>query len=537
MSVVRYSKLRNAPIPAGDRAALHDWVQAFIGVDLVETSVCRGHSAPFDYFADAYFDSPPSALALGPRGSGKSMMGAFLCHLDSRTHSGYSTRIVGGSEQQSKQIHAAIREYIIENGPDVSPRLLESDADTIAEIIATEIRYKNNSNVKVLTASRLSTRGPHVPRLMLDEVDEMRRDVFSSAIGMAQTKRGKPASVLMFSTWHNEVGLMGELIVEFKERNKPYYEFCIFEILETCPPERSGPGLEKCPECPIVQWCHSDIDEYGRGVPKAKRSRGYYSIEDFIQKCIILTEAEVEADYLCSGPRSEGIWFRDFSDKANVSDAAEYRPDLHTYISIDYGVHTGSVAFQVVNLSTPDGNREQIHIFEEYYSEGVAAEVAAREQRARYEAAMVDWRTRRRHDINDRNVVVNMDPAANNREAAGAVGINEYKRGGINRIVPWPNMSGRKLESLRLVESFIRNSVGERTLFIHPRCKMTISAFKNYQRAKRGEVYDARPKDPQHPFEEMIDALAGGLLARWPNGRQPPPDPRRVLIPPARLRP
>jgi hypothetical protein len=65
---------------------------------------------------------------------------------------------------------------------------------------------------------------------------------------------------------------------------------------------------------------------------------------------------------------------------------------------------------------------------------------------------------------------------------------------------------------------------------------MTIAAFKNYQKEKHGEVFGVKPKDPQHPWEEMIDALAGGLLARYPNGRQAPADPRRVFIPPARLR-
>jgi hypothetical protein len=537
MATVQLDTLRNARIKPGDRDALHAWIRAFIGVDLVRVPVCRGHSAPFDYFADAYFLSPPVALALGPRGSGKSMMGAFLCHLDSRFRENYSTRIVGASEQQSKQVHAAIREFIIENSPDGSPLLMQADADTIEKILATEITYKNKSNIKVLTASRLSTRGPHVPRLMLDEVDEMRRDIFSSAIGMAQSKRGRNASILMSSTWHSEVGLMGELIEEFKLTNKLFYHFCVFEVLERCPPERSGPGLEKCPECPIVKWCHEDIDDYGNGVPRAKRSSGYYSIDDFIQKALLLTEAEVAADYLCSGPRSEGIWFREFSPKANVSEAAEFNPNLHTYVSIDYGVHTGSVAFQIVNVPTPHGIQEQIHIFEEYYSEADSAEAAARDQISRYQAAMIDRRTRRRIDINDKSAVtVYMDPAANTREAAGAVGLAEYKRGGILKISTWPNMSGRKLESLRLVESFVRNAVGDRTLLVHPRCKMLISAFKNYQKEKRGEVFGVRPKDPQHPWEEMIDALAGGLLARYPNGRKGPADPRRITIPAARLR-
>jgi hypothetical protein len=29
------------------------------------------------------------------------------------------------------------------------------------------------------------------------------------------------------------------------------------------------------------------------------------------------------------------------------------------------------------------------------------------------------------------------------------------------------------------------------------------------------------PKDPQHPFEELVDPLAGGLKLEFPQGREP----------------
>ena len=77
-------------------------------------------------------------------------------------------------------------------------------------------------------------------------------------------------------------------------------------------------------------------------------------------------------------------------------------------------------------------------------------------------------------------------------------------------------------DSLALLESFVGPADGATRLLIHPRCTKMIEAFQNYRRAKKdGQLLD-RPKDPQHPSEDMIDALRGGLRAHYPDGRTTP---------------
>jgi hypothetical protein len=52
--------------------------------------------------------------------------------------------------------------------------------------------------------------------------------------------------------------------------------------------------------------------------------------------------------------------------------------------------------------------------------------------------------------------------------------------------------------------------------------------MQNYRRAKRGGQWQDWPEDPQHPHEELVDALRGGLRTYFPNGRCPEPNYARV---------
>ena len=79
-------------------------------------------------------------------------------------------------------------------------------------------------------------------------------------------------------------------------------------------------------------------------------------------------------------------------------------------------------------------------------------------------------------------------------------------------------------DGLALIESFLRNPDGTVGLLIHPRCTRLIQAFQGYARAKSAGVYLDYPQDPQHPHEDLMDSLRGGLMARFPNGRRPEPN-------------
>jgi hypothetical protein len=493
--------------PPSRPAALWRWVYSHTGVKIAHRRVCPGHNAPWEYFSDLFFERLPLALVLGSRGAGKSFLSALNAHVTSRWYPGHGTRILGGSRSQSEQVYRALREAVVEGrGP------LGSDSHSIARLLKGEAVYRNGSDVVVLAASSTSVRGPHVPSLKLDEVDEIAPELREAAMGMCMARNGSSASVVMTSTWHRVNGPMSGLIERARAGEFPLYTFCTFEVLERCPEERSGPNLENCPACPLFPFCH-DVDD--GGPPKAKRSAGHYAIDALIQKVRSTGAKTFEADYLCKGPRSEGLWYPAFDEGRHVSFRAEYDPALSVHVAIDSGVFTGAVFFQVGRSAASEGGTEEIRIFADYLAESLPAE-----QNGRAILNMAMTRCEGRIDC------ASTDPAGGARNAVGPTVIGEYERAGLNSLRRWP--VGPVADGLALIESFVDPADGRPRLVIHPRCASTIQAFQNYRRAKRGGQWQDYPEDPQHPHEDLIDALRGGLRVCFPDGRKSQPSLARV---------
>ena len=453
-----------------------------------------------------FFNRPSLALVLGSRGAGKSFLSALDTHLVSRWSPRHGTRILGGSKSQSEQVYRALREAVYEGRGDVG-----SDRGAIESLLRTSARYHNGSEVAILAASSTSVRGPHVPSLKLDEVDEIPSSLREAAMGMCMDRHGSKASVLMTSTWHRLNGPMSELIERGEGGEFPVYRFCAFDVLEHCPEERSGRNLEKCSECPLVKYCHGVADG---GPPLAKRSDGHYSIDALIQKVRSTSTRTFEADYLCRGPRAEGLWFPGFG-AAHESLAAEFDPALPVRLAIDSGVFTGAVFFQVAQARSGNGSGDEVRVFADYLSESVSAEGNAR--------AILDLS--RKHCLG-RIDLATTDPAGGSRNPVGPTVIAEYERAGIRPLRRWPMAS--VADGLALVDSFASPAEGPPRLRVHPRCVATIRAMSNYRRAKRGGQWQDYPEDPQHPHEDLVDALRGGLRDAFPEGRTPRPTLARV---------
>ena len=473
--------------------------------------VCHGHCSPFDAFATWWEGKQGLTLVMGPRGGGKSFLSALDTHLKSRFLKRHGTRILGGSKAQSEQIYRALKELVWDGrGP------LGSDRDTIRRLLKTEALYLNGSEVSILAASPTSVRGPHVPSLKLDEVDEIEPDIRDSAIGMSMERHGHRASVLMTSTWHRVAGPMADLVGRARAGAFPLQTFCLFEVLERCPDSRSGVHLENCPSCPLVRWCH-DTSGTGSDLPKAKRSSGHYSIDSAIQKIWATSSRAFEADFLCLGPRADGLWFPKFSGSTHVHSRAEYDPNLPVYCSVDSGVFTGAVLFQVARWTSPAGPREEVRVFGDYLIEGQTAEGNARNI-----LRVLDERCNGRKDF------ICTDPAGGSRNPIGPTVIAEFERAGLKPMRRWPQ--GLVADGLALVDSFITPASGAPQLILHPRCTATITSLANYRRAKRGGQWQDYPEDPQHPHEDLVDALRGGLRFAFPDGRKPASDLRSVPL-------
>lgn len=416
------------------------------------------------------------------------------------------TRILGGSLAQSGQIYQGLTEGIREGrGP------LGSDAEAFQHLGIQVARYRNGSHVAMLAASSTSVLGPHGASLKLDEVDEIKPDIREQAAGTCKETRGVRGSILMTSTWHRVAGPMAELLARGQDGAFPCYTYCVFEVLERCPDERSGPDLENCPSCPLVKWCHSDRDSHLSGLPKAKRSNGHYTIDSLIQKVQFLSQRVFESDYLCLRPKVAGTWFTTFDELKHITLDADYDPRYPVHVSVDSGVHTGAVWFQL--LPRRDGASHNVRVCADYYTEGLSAEVNAR---------AIKERTRQLCGDNPWKMRVSTDPAGNARTAIGVTVRGEYERAGLQGAYGLESWGGaKKQEGLNLVEALLESADGTISLRIHPRCKHLVSALQCYARANVQNQWMDYPLDPQHPFEDLIDPLAGGLKLEFPDGRAP----------------
>ena len=498
MTPLTIDSIRNCRPTTRDH--LHHWTEGFTGVRIARRAVCVGHHAPFDAYAAKCLDCPPITLELGSRGSGKSFIEALTLHYTSRFLARHKSRILGGSEAQSRQIYEALQSHVQDGHGD-----LGSDGDTIESLQVKQARYRNASHVAILAASSRSVRGPHVPTLALDEVDEIEPDIREAAMGMNMGVGDVNASLHMTSTWHRTAGPMASLIEQARGGAFPLFIYCVFEVLERCSTSRSGSHLEKCPECPLMKWCHEDRFADPTRPPKAKISDGHYRIDDLIQKVRTTSKRVFEADYLCKGPKANGIWFPQFDRAKHVTAAAEYDPNLNVYLGIDIGNRTGAVFFQVREMP---GNNHRITAFADFYADNaVSAEAVAREI---LEVARVR--------CNGKLARVTHDPAGLAKTAVGPAVITEYKRAGFGPMSGWP--MARVLDSLALLEAFVMDASDTPWLAIHPRCKHLIDAFEGYRRGGKAPQWSEMPADPQHPAEDMIDALRGGLYDRFPDGRK-----------------
>lgn len=226
-------------------------VRALWGHTIPRTKVCPDHDAPFDAFATSYFSYEPMALIHGSRGlAGKSRLLSIL-GLTKAAVLGSDVNILGGSLNQSMNIHQTMRDAWEH---DHAPKYLVKDESM------TLIRLKNKAIIRPLTASQKTVRGPHPASLLLDEIDEMDQEILDAALGQPMPQknwRGEivKAQTLMSSTWQYPDKTFATMYNRFQEEDLPIYTWC---FRETSNPVDGwlDPGFieQKKREIPAEMW-------------------------------------------------------------------------------------------------------------------------------------------------------------------------------------------------------------------------------------------------------------------------------------------
>jgi phage terminase large subunit-like protein len=211
----------------------------------------------------------------------------------------------------------------------------------------------------------------------------------------------------------------------------------------------------------------------------------------------------------------EGAWFPSFDPVRHVSAEARYRSGEKVRLAIDCGVsrHTGAVFFQVREI---DRYRKQVTVFADYYAEGLYSEANA--------LAIQMVAKERCQGLVD---IVRLDPASTARTGVGPSAYGEYERVfGSRALSFWP--THLVTDGLDQIELLLGPTTRPADLLIHPDCVHLIAAFNNYRRDERQGEFMPYPLDPNHPSEDMMDALRGGVRDAMPEGRKPQPGTNRV---------
>jgi hypothetical protein len=224
-----------------------------------------------------------------------------------------------------------------------------------------------------------------------------------------------------------------------------------------------------------------------------------------------LGEQELNAQLL---EITEGAWFPMFSVSRHVSTEAEYHPAFTIRVAIDAGTsrHTGALMFQ---LRPHQSGWSRVTVFGDYHGLDI---VSAENAMAIRDKCMS--LAQRGPDF------VRLDPASSAKTSIGPAAFNEYSRVFGERITErWP-IHG-VVDGLDQIELML-GGANEPRILIHPRCTQLVQAFQTYRRAERGGEFLDTPLDPQHPAEDLMDALRGGIRDAMPDGRKPSPSLRVV---------
>ncbi len=519
--------------------ALWHFVLTAYGLAVPRRAVCPDHQAPLEYLVRAILDPGRDLVVWACRGGAKTELGAVAAHLDSILHPGCQTRILGGSLDQSEKMY----EYLTRKWEGPFTRMLAR------EPTARRTDLVNGSAVEVLTQSPRSVRGHRVHRLKCDEVDEFAPEVWQAAQFVTQSGRGTdgawiPAQMEVFSTMHRPFGPMAELVERITEtrnveggagavrggsphpprsrtdargrygdppRKAPSAEgspvphsafrtphlmkWCLWEVIERCPPERA------CSRCPLWSDCGG----------RARRADGYFPIDDAIAQQARASRPAWEAEMLCLRPRTDRLVFSEFDPARHVAPVA-YDAALPLYRTLDFGYANPFVCLwvQVEGLAANGSERS---VGGDVDLSGVRlrvlAEYVARERAiADHARAMAEG---------DPGPVVRTfaDPAGWQRsDVTGTGPCQELARRGIRCKTPRAGI----LEGVELVRRLLKaRPDGAAGLVIDPSCQWLIRAFQQYrwEETPDGARTERPAKDgADHPLDALRYLVTGLFLRR-----------------------
>lgn len=218
------SELWRRRVPLGTDAELLAWVEYAFGLRIPAVACCPAHQTPAQAFCDAYFGRVPVAIWKASRGfGGKSTLLALLAMTEAITL-GVDVVVLGGSGQQSERVLDAMGRM----WPTTSwGRALLASAPGVRKTTLAQ-----GNTIIALPASQTAVRGPHPPRLRIDEMDEIPLNIVDAAMGQPMDRGVVRSQTVLSSTHQYPDGTMTAMLTRAAQSEWRVYAWCWRESME-----------------------------------------------------------------------------------------------------------------------------------------------------------------------------------------------------------------------------------------------------------------------------------------------------------------
>jgi hypothetical protein len=351
--------------PANDDE-LHEFVEIAFDVVLTRKAVEPGHSSPFAFVADCFFERVKNALAFANRNGGKTVAVAILNCLDMLFNPGCEIASAGAVKNQAKKCYSYFQNYLLQDWFQnfCADYLSKTGKKFITKEIQEETSFANGSSQEILVATDRGLRSPHPHRARIDEVDEIPWNILQTGLSMARSAGGIRGQNVFTSTRQHAHGSMQILLDKATSEGViKVYEWNIWESVEKCTRRCFADPVHG--DCPIYAYCKG----------KAHQSNGFYVIEDFIDKVRLIDREKFETEWENKKPSRSKLVYPSFNASLHVMTPDRLRqmtgysavPIYWTRISgIDFGSSPGHPFVYAKLAQMPTG--EWI-IFWEYVAE------------------------------------------------------------------------------------------------------------------------------------------------------------------------
>lgn len=349
--------------PCKTKDELYKFIQYFFGLSLPDCTVSRFADAnPFEIIWRIYDmcvnqnnpNDVKEILCVAGRGSGKTL-GMAILELLIMLHDGRDVCHVGAILTQAKRCYDYQVKFMLNRKikPLINPGNLHHDDRILQKLNMEKSVFQINDDfvtLEVLPCTLKACNGPHVPLVVVDEIDTVSGEglkAFKEISGMLDSKGGKKAIRVGISTRKSRYGLMNAQIENAEKEGRTVWKWTAFEFSERCPDSRSGKKktdyyviqddmevitpeewklkdpkkkkeyvkhtmYDKCGKCPAAAICLGDSKKQKSKSPMLK------PIDELIQKVRSEGADWALAQLMNLKPSVEGIVYKEFEEKIHV---------------------------------------------------------------------------------------------------------------------------------------------------------------------------------------------------------------------------